>query len=82
MHWIMALTLDDHAVQNHTTVYHLPHLLIRPYQSRVPNDSKALLQHSKCLLDVLPGSLLFTGEMTSFVPERVGDALHNVALLG
>src|SRR4051812_10860765 len=52
-HWVLPLILNDHFVQGHTTVYHFPHLIFRPGQSREPNNCKPLLEHTKRPLHVL-----------------------------
>jgi hypothetical protein len=46
MHWIIALTLDDHVVHDHTSIHDLSHVS-RPLESGVPEDRKILLDHTK-----------------------------------
>src|SRR4051812_10681383 len=33
-HWVLPLILNDYVVQDHTTVYHFPHLIFQPGHSR------------------------------------------------
>ena len=56
IHWILPLTLNDHVVQYHTTIYHLPNPIFRPGHSGVPDNSKSSLDPTKCPLHVEPSS--------------------------
>jgi hypothetical protein len=47
----ITLTLNDQVVYDHITVHHLPHPRFRPSGSRVPNNGKTLLDHTKIPLD-------------------------------
>src|SRR3954453_13204339 len=51
-HWILPLILNDHVVQDHTTVHHFPHLIFQPGHSREPDNCKPLLEHTECPLHV------------------------------
>src|SRR5215216_5818021 len=62
-HWILSLILNDHVVQDHTTVHHFPHLIFRPSHSRKPVNCKPLLEHIKWPLHVLPASFMFLGKL-------------------
>ena len=50
----ISLSLNDHVVQYHTTVHHLPHLIFQPSQGEVPDNSKSRLERTKCPIDILP----------------------------
>src|SRR3989337_2976847 len=76
-HWLFLLALNDHVVQDDTASHDLPHLIFRPGLSRVPDNSKSRLKHTKCPLDILPASLLNlrkVGLLASW--HRVSDSLH------
>src|SRR3954467_12084044 len=63
IHWILFLALNDHVVQDDTTIHHLPQLIFRPSQSGVPDNGKSRLKHPNFLLDILPASLLTLGKV-------------------
>jgi hypothetical protein len=56
--WFSPLTFNNHVVQDHTTVHHLPHLRFRSSKSWVPDNDKTRLKHTKCPLYILPSCLL------------------------
>src|ERR1041385_695755 len=62
-HWLLFLALNDHVVQDDTTIHHLPYLRFRPGQSGVSDNSKSRLEHTKCPLYILPASLLALGKV-------------------
>jgi hypothetical protein len=35
----LAVILDDHVMHDHTSLHHLPHLIMRPAKSRISNNS-------------------------------------------
>jgi hypothetical protein len=49
----LAVTLDDYVVHDHTIIHHLPHLILTPGKSRVPNNSKSRLEHTNYMLGIL-----------------------------
>jgi hypothetical protein len=57
-YWFSPLTLNNHVVQDHTTVHHLPHLSFPPSKSWVPDNGKTRLKHTKCPLYILLSCLL------------------------
>jgi hypothetical protein len=57
-HICFTPALDNYVVHDHTIVHALPHLRLRPSESRVPNNSKSLLKHSKCPLYIPPTRIL------------------------
>jgi hypothetical protein len=44
-------------VHDHTRMHHLPHLVLRPGKSKVPNNSKLRLKQTKRLLGIPLASL-------------------------
>src|SRR3954466_15769027 len=63
IHWTLFLALNDHVVQDDTTIHHLPYLIFRPSLSGVPDNGKSRLEHPKCPLDILPAILLALGKV-------------------
>jgi hypothetical protein len=55
---VSELTLYDHVVHDFTSMYHLPHMLLEPGKSRVPDNSLKILEHIKCSVDILLVRLL------------------------
>jgi hypothetical protein len=54
-----AFTLDDYVVHDHTNVNHLSHLRLPPGGSRVPNNGKMMLEHTKGPLDIFATCFLY-----------------------
>jgi hypothetical protein len=72
----LAVILDDHVMHDHTRMHHLPHLIMRPGKSRIPNSRKLSLKHTKCPLDILPAALLTLNKMAILLTRWRGDYFH------
>src|SRR4051812_13449515 len=63
IHWILFLALNDHVVQDDTTIHHLPHFIFRPSLREVSDNGKSRLEHPKCPLDILHARQLTLGKV-------------------
>jgi hypothetical protein len=45
--WSSALTLDDHIMYDHIGIYDFSHVVCRPLKSRVSDNKKSSLKHTK-----------------------------------
>ena len=82
-HRVIPLTLNDHVVQDHTTLHHLPHVGLRLSHSWVPDNGKSRLQRTKCSLDILPASLPALRKPSFRAScHSLGDGLHKCCPLG
>jgi hypothetical protein len=75
----LAVILDDHVMHDHTSLNHLPYLIVRPRKSRIPNNSKLSLKHIKCSLDILPTALLTLSKVAILLPVGVEIVFKNIA---
>jgi hypothetical protein len=66
-HLSLAVILDDNVMHDHTSLHHLPHLIMRLRQSRIPNNSKLNLKHTKCPLNVLSVALLMLDTLQTYL---------------
>jgi hypothetical protein len=54
----LVVTLDDHVAHDHTSMHHIPYVVLRPGKSIGTNNRKSRPEHTKCSLDMLPATLL------------------------
>jgi hypothetical protein len=72
----LAVIIDDHVMHDHKSLHHLPHLILRPGKTRIPNNSKLILKHTKCPLDILPAALLILIKVAILYTCWCGDCFH------
>jgi hypothetical protein len=70
-----AIILDDHVMHEHTSLYHHSQLVMRSGKSRIPNNSKLSLEHTKYPLDILPVALLALSKVATVQTRWRGDCL-------
>jgi hypothetical protein len=72
----LVVILDDHVMHDHTSLHHLPHLIVRPGKSRIPNNRKLSLKHTKCPLDIVLAALLTLRKVVILSTCWRGDYFH------
>jgi hypothetical protein len=70
-HQILPLNLNDYGVHDRTNIHDFPHLIFRTAKSEISDNSKSLLVYTKCMLNILPASLLALSKPTSCPHNRV-----------